>query len=368
MTSKPFSRNTANPIRAFNPNIFRRFSNSPDDVPKGDVRKEKGLTSPFGTSSVILLLAIFVSGCGPKYTYPAEKVPKAVEEICAKENQINVKTRVVGKTLGALVHVNSITDNTKQISKDTNDKMGKVMQALTRVALSTDLPLDFTVVVIRDRASNNEFIVIRAVDDTKRANAEMIGVEESINRTVFGQQKYMPVAGEHNSFVLKEVTLENFLADQIVQRIRFNLSKEAKEAKETKEESLPIQSLVLADGSYEKADDKKIFQFSIIDFKKEASNNTLSSIFTTVNRVLEGYSFDAFDEIQIKDYAAKKKLVVDRMTLLDYQKKKVTFDQILKKNLANFDAAQDAFKLFGFNLSHGPVDEESSSVIAPNEN
>ncbi len=302
-----------------------------------------------------------MAGCAPKYTYPADKVPKSVEDICLDEYQIKVKARVVGKTVGALVSVNSITDVAKQISKDANDKMGKVMQALTRVALSTDLPLDFSVVVIRDRATNNELVVIRSVEDTKRANAEMIGVEESINRTIFGQTKHVPSAGNPNSFVLKEVMFENFLADQIVQRIRFNFSKESKE----KEENLLGQPLLLADGSYENTGGKRTFQFSIIDFKKETSNDTVTGIFKTVNHVLEGYQFDVFDEIQIKDYAARKKLVVDRQTLLDYQKKKVTLEQILARNLTEFDTAQDAFKLFGFNLSRGSGDMESSSVIPP---
>ena len=306
---------------------------------------------------LVLFLAFFLSGCGPEYTYPADKVPSSIEKICLDEYGIKVNARVVGKTVGALTLVNSSTDLTKQISHDTSEKMGKVLQALTRVALSTELPLDFCVTVLRDRIRKTELVVIRSVDDTKRANAEMIGIEEANSRTVFGQNRYVPAAGGAGSFVLKEIKLEDFLVDQMVQRIRFSFAKDAKDEN--------VQPFVLADGSYEKSGSKKIFQFSVIALKKEETADTLSTAFKVVSQVLGGYRFNDFDEVEIKDYSGRKKLVIPKDALLLYQTKKIKFEEILKRYTSEFDTAQDAFKLFGFSFSANPAEVEPASSIAP---
>ena len=303
----------------------------------------------------VLLLS---SGCGPKYSYPASTVPKSVEEISQKENNIESISRVVGKTLGAVVYLDSIVDAKGQVPKEVHEAMSKVMQAVTRVALSTDLPLDFCTVVIRDKQHNNELVITRSLDDTKRANADAIGIEESINRTVFSQGKYSPESQGGDLFVLKEVKLENFLAEQIVQRVRFNYSKESAV------EDAP-KSTILIDGAYEEEAGKRSFRFSMISIKSEDPKKIVLGIFNTINDVLKGYSFNVFDTIEVQDYLNRKKLVVDRQTLLDYQMKKITADQILQQCLLESQSIQEAFKLFGFNLPQEAADNKDAAVPRP---
>lgn len=296
-------------------------------------------------------LAGLVSGCGPKYTYPAATVPESVEKICRKEYQINAQARVVGKTLGALVYVDAILDKTGQMPKDVNEKMGKTMQVLTRVALSTDLPLDFCTVVIRDSVHHNELLVIRSVDDTKRANADAIGIEESINRTLFGQDRYRPGL---DAFVLKEVKLETFLADQIVQRIRYNFMKEGTKESKSKRDNEKLETeertMILADGMFERADGKRTYRFSVLSLRSDDPKKMILGIFKIINDVFAGYHFVDFDQIEIQDYLNRQKLVIDRQTFVDYQNKKLTDEEILDRYLIESQSIQEAFKLFGFSL------------------
>ena len=305
-----------------------------------------------------LILLLFFAGCGPKYTYPAGKVPESVEDICRKEYKMDATARVVGKTLGVLIYVNEIIDSKGQIPKDVNEQMGKAMQAVSRVSLSTDLPLDFCTVVLRDRTHSNELVVVRSVDDTKRANSDAIGIEESLNRTLFGQNKFLPNSAGKKPFILKEVKLENFLADQIVQRVRYNFSKNLKGEKESKEEA--EQSMALVDGVFSHEQNKRIFRFSVLSLKPGNPKQTVLEVLRTISVVLSGYHFQDFDEILIQDYLNRQKLTLGQKTFLDYQAKKISEEQLLDRFLTESQSIQEAFKLFGFNLPS----EASSSAAA----
>ena len=304
-----------------------------------------------------LFALVTAAGCGPKYTYPSDTVPGSVEKICRDEFKLDVPARTVGKTLGALFYVDDILDDKGQIPRDIHEKMGQIMQAVTRVALSTDLALDFCVVVIRDRAHLNELVITRSVDDTKRANSDAIGVEESINRTLFGQGKYLLSDQGERSFVLKEITLEDFLAEQIAQRIRFGF------AKESKEDPGQQQPFVLVDGVFVHGDGntEKKFRFSVLSLKTEEPHETMLSALRTVSEVLKGYRFNGFSSIEVLDYLNRQKLEITREVLEAYQAKQISEQEILDKYLTESQTIQEAFKLFGFNLTDTTDTAESGN-------
>ena len=305
-----------------------------------------------------LLYSVFaLSGCGPKYTYPADSVPKSIEDITQKENHLEVTARVVGKTAGALITIDDLVDDKGQIPKEVHEKMGQIMQAVTRVSLSTSREIDFCAVVIRDRSQLNELTVTRSLDDTKRANSDAIGVEESINRTLFGQGKYQPSAGGEKDFVLKEVKLENFLAEQIAQRIRFNFSKEPKD-------EASAQAFVLVDGLYDPAPEAKRFRFAMLSLKAAEPRETMTNVLRTVRDVLGGYRFTDFNEIEILDYLNRQKLTISQKTMADYIAKKISEPEIMDRHLTESQSIQEAFKLFGFNLANSSSVDTDSPPIA----
>jgi hypothetical protein len=296
------------------------------------------------------ILALTAAGCGPKYSYPADTVPQSVERVAKRDYGLEVTARVVGKTLGALYYVDDILDEAGQIPREIHEQMGKIMQAISRVSLSTDLPLDFCVVVIRDRAHLNELIITRSVDDTKRANSDALGVEESINRTLFGQGKYQPGGQGEKGFILKEVTLEDFLAEQIAQRVRFSFARDSKEGEEESEAGQ--QSFVLVDGIFNRSETgEKKFRFSVLSLKAEEPRETMSVVLRTMSDVLKGYRFTDYSGIEVLDYLNRQKLEIPLEVMLAYQDKKITEQEIFNKYLTESQTIQEAFKLFGFNLT-----------------
>lgn len=302
-------------------------------------------------------------GCGPKYTYPADTAAQSVETLAKKDYDLDVNARAIGKTLGALHYVDDILDESGQIPREIHEQMGKIMQAVTRVALSTDLPLDFCVVIIRDRAHLNELTITRSVDDTKRANSDAIGVEESINRTLFGQGKYQPAGQGERAFVLKDVTLEDFLAEQIAQRVRFGF---AREAKEEQPEDAGQQAFVLVDGIFNRSETgEKKFRFSVLSLKAQEPHQTLTAVLRALSDVLGGYHFTDYSGIEVLDYLNRQKLEIPREVLQALQEKKITEQEIFDKYLTESQTIQEAFKLFGFNLTDSAAETEAPSLAAP---
>lgn len=295
------------------------------------------------TSSLVLFS---LTGCGPKISYPSDTVTRSVEDILLKEDKLEVEAQIAGKTLGALLIIETLMDAKGQVLKEVHEKMGQVMQALSRVSMSTDRRIDYCVAVLRDDKQGNELIVTRSVDDTRRAYAEAIGIEESINRTVFSQGQYDPAA-ERVEFKLKEVILERFLSDQIAQRIRFSLAKESKDPAEN--------PFILADGSFiVTPEGKRNFNFSMVGFKSKDLHANILGMFKIVNEVFYGYHFSGFDSVELRDYLNRQKLTLDQRVFADFQAKKIKEQEILDRYLTESQSIQEAFKLFGFSL---PVEQ-----------
>lgn len=300
------------------------------------------------------LTAGLLWGCGPKYTYPAAQVPQSIQDIAKKEYKMDLEARVTGTTVGAVLYTDSLLDEKGQIPKEVYEKMGKAMQVVTRVALSTDLPLEFCTVSLRDQKSANELVITRSLEDTKRANADAIGVEESINRTLFGQSRYKSETPEPPAYDLKEIKLESFLTEQIVQRIRLSFVKDGKE-----ELSQPF---VLVDGTYEEKDGARVFDFSLIALKFTSPKEMIMNVFKTASEVLKGYKFQNYDKIEIQDYLNRQKLIVERAMVQEYQDKKIKDEAILEKCLVESQSIQEAFKLFGFTM---PQDANGQEAPVP---
>src|SRR3989338_4741106 len=133
-TSKRFSKNMENPTPASSPNTFLR----PRDkaAAAGTRDKGQGVSKPLFFLSLIACL--FFNGCVSNYTYPADKVPQSIESICKQDYNLQVSARVVGKTVGALFYVDELIDAKGQIPKEVHESIGKILQVVSRVALSTE--------------------------------------------------------------------------------------------------------------------------------------------------------------------------------------------------------------------------------------
>jgi len=178
----------------------------------------------------LMLLVFITSGCKP--TYPRAKVSDSIIELCKKEYNTEVKVKSEGKTLGVYMSLNNLLDSSLQPSEESFEKLGDVLHVLSRVALSTDVDLEFITLVARDaKISGFALVLTRYVEDIKRFMVGDISRGEYIKRMLF-ETKIDPEAllshlvsndekslSGSNEFSIEEVRLADFLAKQISRRI-----------------------------------------------------------------------------------------------------------------------------------------------------
>jgi len=297
-----------------------------------------------------VLSTLSLSGCFPSVTYPAGAVAQSVEQICRAEYNLSVQSRVVGRTIGALFYTHNMIDReANQLSKEVMEQIGRISQALSRVTLSTDRRLDFWELVVRDEESYDEIVMTRSVEDLKKTHVEALSIDEYLKRIVFKQSRYHPQAEGPEVFVLKEVTLEDFLANQISQRIRLGLQPDgSREESEGKRASFPT----LVDGYFDRGIGKGVLRFSLISFTNEGSEAPIRKIVEVIDQVLFGYSFTAYDRVEIQDLMNRRKLVLRQDVLKEYHDKEITLDEIMERYLTEAASLREALNLF--NLTPSP--------------
>lgn len=312
--------------------------------------KQRPKRQPRAFASALIFTAILVSGlagCSDKPTFSGDRMPESVEKISQDVYKLETKGDVKGTTLGVLWNGESLLDESgKGISKEINEIIGNLSSSVSRVALSTDRPVDFVVVAVRGAKEQMELRVVRRVDDIRRAQAEALPVQESMNRTLFQQLPYEPGKAATEPFDTGNWTLEDFLSKQILQRVRM-----AKPA--DPENPIPTE---LFDGKFSQ-DEKglRVFEFSILTFKQENSKDNILSVLRTVRDVFQAYQYDAFDQIVIRDLIHNRRLVLGKSTMKIFEAKKITEEELIKTRLIPDTGRPNSFKnaleVFGFNVS-----------------
>lgn len=132
-----------------------------------------------------LAAAVTLAACGP--TYPQGRVAAAVVEICRREFQLAVQARIDGPTLAVLFEAHHLFEGPAVIAPDTDlttlnqavhfsaegmEAFQHVSLAVRRVVISTDAPLQFYLIIIRDAdAGQVELRWLGHILDLKRLNA-----------------------------------------------------------------------------------------------------------------------------------------------------------------------------------------------------
>lgn len=316
----------------------------------------------------LIILVLFLSaGCGP--TYPKEKLTESIVELCEKEYGVEVKSSIVGKTLAIFIPLPSLLDITLRIKKEASDMIQDVILSASRVVLSTDAQIEFYCVIAQDIGFPEiQVIVIKYVDDVKRAFFSDISRDEYFRRTLFDInlnpqskkeksiknifEKYnldpeleekmldeffrsQPAALRdfgywQNRFYIKDVTLPEFLAEQLSYRIRMRFRED-----EALSEKFLIKEV---SGSYKKTFDTA--EFSIyFDIRLNEILKTLGeglnrevvfrNIFVEVADCLYGYKFQDFDSVKIFDKNSISRLFVSKEDIYAFKKKRLGLDSIL---------------------------------------
>ncbi len=157
-----------------------------------------------------LLLALStVSACGP--TYPKARVAQAVVELCRAEYHLEATAVLKGHTLAVLLPATHLFESPVTITSETDvrllnqqlkfssqgmDQLQHVALIVRRVILSTDAPIEFYLVMIRDAEGGQiELRWLGHILDLKRLNAMDISQGEFLKYRSVIYFRPVPAAG-----------------------------------------------------------------------------------------------------------------------------------------------------------------------------
>jgi len=172
------------------------------------------------------LLTFSLPGCKWKIhpTFPASQIADSLQQMCSRDYKLPVETRQIDKTLQAVVWKVGLfsgrTYDLQGMRKEAADTLDHVFLCATRIALSTDAPLEFIEVKLADVLSGATITLWRYVPDIRDSMYQRIGDTEYFNRLVIDvhvDKKHALGAGLSWD---KPMTLAEFLARQIISRAK----------------------------------------------------------------------------------------------------------------------------------------------------
>lgn len=318
--------------------------------------------------SIILLVISFAMGCG-EITYPKETLRESVIELCKNEYNVDIDVNIVGRTLAIYLPLTNLFNVTLGLSESAQDKVQDVLLGASRAVLSTDADIRFYCVIAQDiRLPEIQLVVIKYTSDVKRVFFQDISRGEYFKRTlidinenpqarkekaikdVFKKMKLekewqdkvlddffrsppssLEGTGYWNGkFYVKDITLEEFLAQQMASRIKIRFRKK---------EDLRKYTLKAVTGKFTKDDELRLF---LINFnaasllfitdpreKKNSQEEVFANIFEVVSDVIYGYKFKRFDLAEIVEKSSDTKLLVPKKDVYLFKKKRLPIEGIL---------------------------------------
>ena len=316
----------------------------------------------------LLSVALFVTGCG-EITYPKEKLKESIIKLCKDEYNLDIDVNVAGNTVAIYLPVMNLFDITLSLSESVQDKIQDVLLSASRVLLSTDADIKFYCVIAQDaRLPEIQLVIIKYVDDVKRAFFRDISRGEYFKRTlvdinenpqakkekaitdVFGKMKLEkewqdkvlddffrspPSSMEgigywQGEFYIKNITLEEFLVEQMANRVKLRFREE---------ENLKKYAPKMITGKFIEENNTKFFLISFNSEsllfvpgpveKKAMEEEIFTNVFEVVANVIYGYKFKDFDMAKIIENNFNTELIVSREDVYLFKRKKLPICAIL---------------------------------------
>jgi hypothetical protein len=317
------------------------------------------------TAGLAAALAVSLAGCVP--TYPKEKLPEEVKSVCKAEYDMDVEVTVVGNTMGIYYPMKGLLDAGLGISEEAWERISDLLLIASRVVLSTDADIHFYCVITQDaKLPELQVVIIKYVDDIKKGMFQHISRSESFKRTLFSinltpqaekersidevfdrlgiedetRQKVMneffkspPVKlGDigywRGDFYMKEITIEEFLAEQISNRMKMDFRSE----KDLSEVFRYVNGngLFIPDGRA----GYFFIQFKIQDQTSKSLPGRLreekvGAILRIAQEVVSGYEFKNFGFLVLEDQMENAQMMVTRDDVLGLDKRKNSIKEIV---------------------------------------
>ncbi len=272
-----------------------------------------------------LAIVLFLPAC--KSTYKSETIKESVKMVAQRDYKLDVEVKEAGKTLGVRYAVNDLFGEIIAEDQAIWKKMDNLIQTLSRVSLSVDVPPKFLVLEVADAGNpGNKIIFTQCVLDIRKVYAEALSrnqyfdrivIEFEINgqRTPFDQEhldlvSLMMMAVEAQSappakkteFELADIRMTDFLAKVAASRTR-RLFRENKKAKN-------LALLRNANARFEQDSDGEsnfnmMLELASIPGEKlsegELRKDVLPLVTDEIRRVFQSYHFTGFSQIIVLD-------------------------------------------------------------------
>lgn len=313
-------------------------------------------------------LLIALSGCGP--TYPKANLEKSMVDLCKREYNIDVKVDIVGRTLAIFIPLPSLLDVTFGMNEKAQEMIQNVLLSSSRITLSTDADIQFYCIIAQDvKLPELQVIIIKYIEDVKRAFYFDISRDEYFKRTIFDLninpqskkeqnikeifRKYRldpewedqileeffrssPIGIKdfgywHDKFYIKDITLPEFMAEQMAYRVKLRFREEKALAKK-----IFIRNI---NSGYQSTGPDKFFYIDfdikmdeVLEVMGEKINKKkiFQSIIDEASDCIYSYKFKDFSNVNIRDINDNSKLSLTRDEIYNVQKNKTAIDAIIK--------------------------------------
>lgn len=169
----------------------------------------------------LLLTLPALNACGPA-TFPANRLPEAIHDLCLKEQKIDTVSRLVGKTLYLTCDLDGLIGVDLDFRKEALETLEGVMLSGTRASLSTDAEVDFLYMRVRDPRLGSSITLLRFIPDIKGL------IYMRYSRADFEDRLVLETDGEDDSGGSHEephdITLPEFMSRLISSRLHRQLT------------------------------------------------------------------------------------------------------------------------------------------------
>jgi hypothetical protein len=264
---------------------------------------------------IFFLSCFLLAGCADiKPTFTKEKAAESVIELCRKEYQIDVKAWLVGGTVWVYMPLPRIFGRDLLIDKSQLEKVNKVMIASSRVMLSMNPRPDFVAIVASDtREYGLDYTFITCIADILKLQNQFISRDEFLRRNIIKLTNDHRALGDTEGTHLnkKELSLEFFVSEQIIQRIHQHFSNEP----QTKDKYKIEKVLVRFNGD--------ILKVSYNIKLKEDQHSTvdvLKDIKKIIAYVVSAYELKSLFAVKVENLSTKEEFLVSRVELREILK------------------------------------------------
>lgn len=317
-------------------------------------------------------LLITMTGCGP--TYPKAKFDESIIKICKKEYGLDVKVALISKTIAIYLPLENLIDFTFSVTKSAGEKINDVILSVSRVALSSDAEYDFYTVIAHDiRIPEIQIVIVKSVDDVKRFLLNDISRSEYAKRMIVDirlspqaqkeraikeifektkvdkrwQDEVMndffrsepaglgDIGYWNNRFYIKDITMPEFLAEQIASRVRMAF----------REEKDLVDNFLLKSSkcAYLSKGGEKFFKLDLtaenryfgMPDEKTAAGRIFEVVLGIAAQVLHNYRFTDYSYVTISNQMGRESLKVLQDELEAFRTGKVEFENFADKILIN---------------------------------